>query len=616
MMNAYGPSIEKNGVRFRLWAPGADQVDVVLKDQQRPDRRERMSPMEDGWHEVLVPEAGDGTLYNFLINEETLVPDPASRFQPEDVFGPSQVVDTAAFRWDNPNWKGLPWTDTVLYELHVGAFTPEGTYNGVRTRLNYLKNLGITAIELMPLADFPGGRGWGYDGVLPFAPDSNYGTPEELKWLIDEAHGLGIMVFLDVVYNHFGPEGNYLHLYAPDFFNPERHTPWGAAIDFSMPQVREFYIANAIYWLDTYRFDGLRFDAVHAIEDTGTPHILEEMAQRIRQALPRDRHVHLVLENDANQAHFLEQSETNRSGFYTAQWNDDIHHVCHVLATGEHHGYYTDFVEAPLDRLGRCLAEGFTYQGDPSAHRNGQTRGEPSAHLPPESFVAFLQNHDQIGNRARGERLSMLTTPDRRTTLASIILLSPQIPLLFMGEEWGTRRPFLYFCDFEGDLANAVRDGRRREFASFPEFSDPAMLEQIPDPTHPDTFKKTVLHWDEPVQPKYARWLDLNRKLLAVRRNRIQPLLPLIRPGEARWKILQNSVLLVQWPLRDNRSLALAANIGPRSLFIEPQDLESWNVDVKNIRIEELFASSNALLEQQERLTLGPWAVYWCTAER
>lgn len=604
MINAFGPTVEKDGVRFRLWAPAASCVDVALVEQGGM----RFLPMQSkdhGWFEVLAPGIGAGALYRFRINGESMVPDPASRFQPEDVFGPSRVVDTQAFQWDNPGWKGRPWTETVLYELHVGAFTPEGTYDGVRTRLNYLKELGVTAIELMPLADFPGQRNWGYDGVLPFAPDSTYGSPKELKWLIDEAHGLGMMVFLDVVYNHFGPEGNFLHLYAPDFFTEAHQTPWGAAIDFSMPQVREFFIANALYWLDAYRFDGLRLDAVHAIRDDSATHILKELVQRVRQALPEDRHVHLVLENDANQARFLERDQSAVPLLYAAQWNDDIHHACHVLATDERHGYYEDYADAPLERLGRCLAQGFAYQGEPSAHRGGAARGEPSAHLPPEAFVAFLQNHDQIGNRTFGERLSLLASPEKRRALPAIILLSPQIPMLFMGEEWGARHPFPFFCDFHGDLADAVREGRRREFAAFPEFADPVQRDRIPDPNGPETFKSAVLKWDEPAKPKYAEWLKLYRGLLALRRERILPLIPMIQPGRAFWKITKTTVLVVGWPLHDDRILVLAANLGSETLWIHPETLAAAS------RMEKIYASPNAFMEHEEKLVLGPWAVYW-----
>jgi len=595
----WGPVLEGNGVRFRLWAPGANQVDVALTGHNQ-EQIIAMPATRDGWHEVLVPEAGPGSLYRFRINGETLVPDPGSRFQPENVFGPSQVVDTGAFTWEHPDWKGLPWAQTVLYELHVGTFTPEGTYDGVRARLPYLKELGVTAVELMPLADFPGRRNWGYDGVLPFAPDSAYGTPEDLRRLVDEAHGLGLMVFLDVVYNHFGPEGNYLHLYAPQFFTEAHQTPWGAAIDFSVRQVRDFFIANAVYWLREYRFDGLRLDAVHAIRNDGPVHILEELAETVGRVLPQDRHVHLVLENDANQARFLDRQETGTPKYYVAQWNDDIHHVYHVLATGETQGYYADYTDNLLDRLGRCLAQGFAYQGEPSPHRESEPRGEPSAHLPPEAFVAFIQNHDQIGNRALGERLTRLAPLEKRTALTAMYLLAPQIPMLYMGEEWATEQPFPFFCDFQGDLADAVREGRRKEFAAFPEFADPAMRERIPDPNDPTTAQSAVLDWDERHMGEHSRWLTLYRELLALRKEHIVPLLADIQPGTATWRIQSSSVLTVDWPLTDGRVLRMIANLDSKPFFLET-DPDA---------LKPIYISPHAQ-QKHHGIELEGWGVAW-----
>ena len=599
----FGPCLEKPGVRFRLWAPEAAQVDVLLVGPGQ-DRCVAMQATKDGWYEVLVPEAGEGSLYQFKINGETLVPDPGSRFQPDDVQGPSQVVDTADFVWENRDWQGRPWAETILYELHVGTFTPEGTYDGVRARLPYLKELGVTAVELMPLADFPGRRNWGYDGVLPFAPDSVYGTPRDLQRLIDEAHGLGLMVFLDVVYNHFGPEGNYLHLYAPGFFTEAHQTPWGAAIDFSVPQVRDFFIANAVYWLREYRFDGLRLDAVHAIQDNSPVHILEELAETVTSVLPEDRLVHLVLENDANQARFLGRDQNGKPRLYVAQWNDDIHHVFHVLATGETQGYYTDYTDQVLDRLGRCLTQGFAYQGEASAHRGGEARGEPSAHLPPETFVAFLQNHDQIGNRALGERLTSLAPEEKRTTLTAMYLLAPQIPLLYMGEEWATEQPFPFFCDFHGELADAVRDGRRREFAAFPEFADPAMRERIPDPNDPDTAVRAVLNWEERFSVKHAEWLQLYQDLLARRRQHIVPLLGLIRPGAATWHRQDPAVLTVNWPLVDGRSLHMTANLGSTPFLVDT----GADPGLDSLTIIYLSPETR---QQGSGVELGGWGVAW-----
>jgi maltooligosyltrehalose trehalohydrolase len=376
------------------------------------------------------------------------------------VHGASEVIDPGAFAWEDGDWNGRPWAEAVLYELHVGTFSPEGTFAGAQRRLDYLAELGVTAIELMPVGDFPGRCNWGYDGVLPFAPDASYGRPEDLKRLIQAAHRRGLMVLLDVVYNHVGPEGNYLHVYARDaFFTERHHTPWGAAVNFDGPGselVRRFFVDNALYWLEEYHLDGLRLDAVHAILDDSPLHVLEEIAQAVREGPGRERALHLVLENDANQSRFLTRTAAGSPRWYDAQGNDDIHHALHAILTGERHGYYGDNADVPHRHLGRCLAEGFAHQGEASAYRGGEARGERSAHLPPGAFVGFLQNHDQVGNRAFGERLPVLAPPDALTLATAILLLAPSPPLLFMGEEHAAAVPFLYFCDFGPDLAAAV----------------------------------------------------------------------------------------------------------------------------------------------------------------
>ncbi|HVT54252.1 MAG TPA: malto-oligosyltrehalose trehalohydrolase, partial [Dongiaceae bacterium] len=429
--------------RFRLWAP--DIASVGLEIEGRAALPMKAEP--DGWH-VLGADCGAGTRYRYRIKPDLAIPDPASRAQDGDFSGPSIVVDPASYRWRNAGWRGRPWRETILYEVHPGL---AGGFAGLQKHLPALAELGITAIELMPIADFPGSRNWGYDGVLPFAPDASYGAPDDLKALVDRAHDLGLMMIQDVVYNHFGPEGNYLGAYASGFFQQDVHTPWGAAIDFRNPVVRRFFIENALYWLEEYRFDGLRFDAVHAIYERDW---LIELARTVRAAVGRRREVHLVLENDNNDAGLLE------AGF-TAQWNDDAHHAAHVLITGEGEGYYSDYVTDPAAAMARCLAEGFAFQGDSSTYRNGERRGSPSGHLPPISFVFFLQNHDQVGNRALGERLTVLADADTLRVGVSLLLLAPQIPLIFMGEEVGDCTPFLYFTDYEGELADAVKNGRR-----------------------------------------------------------------------------------------------------------------------------------------------------------
>src|SRR5215212_3277138 len=478
----FGAEVTGGGVRFSLWAPTAREVSLVLDGADRP-----MPEQDRGWRRLTLREARAGSRYAFRISGGLTVPDPASRFQPDDVHRDSVVVDPTTFEWSDGAWTGRPWEETVLYELHVGTATPEGTYAGLMKKLEELRDLGVTALELLPLSEFPGRRNWGYDGVLPFAPDAAYGAPDDLKRLIDRAHALGLMVFIDVVYNHFGPAGNYLHAYAKTFFTDRHQTPWGAGINFDGAEgrtVRDFFVHNALYWVEEFHVDGLRFDAVHAILDDSKPHIIAEIAERVRAAVP-DREVHLVLENEANQARWLERDQNGRPRLHTAQWADDIHNSWHPLLTGENEGYYEDFADKPLEHLGRSLAEGFAYQGDPSAHKGGAPRGEASAHLPPQAFVSFLQNHDQTGNRDFGERLSHLIPPERLALARAGLLLSPQVPMLYMGEEWDASTPFLFFVDFSDDepLSTAVREGRRREFAKFKAFAEQHGGEQIPDPT-------------------------------------------------------------------------------------------------------------------------------------
>ncbi|HSA90713.1 MAG TPA: malto-oligosyltrehalose trehalohydrolase [Burkholderiales bacterium] len=536
-------ALAQGGVRFGLWAPAARKIELELAR-----RLIALRARGDGWFEHTDADAGPGTLYRYRVDGELLVPDPASRFQPRDVDGPSEVIAPHAYRWSDHAWSGRPWNEAVIYELHVGTFTPEGTYAGAARKLGTLRDLGVTAIELMPLADFAGRRNWGYDGVLPYAPDSAYGRPEELKALIDAAHAAGLMVFLDVVYNHFGPKGNHLPRYAPQFFTGRHRTPWGAAIDYANRTVREFFVRNALYWLEEYRFDGLRFDAVHAIIDPSPRHILEEICARA----PAGKH--LVLENDANQARFI------GPGRHTAQWNDDSHHAYHVLATGESDGYYAAYADAPARHLARCLAEGFAYQGEASPF-SGKARGEPSAHLPSACFVDFLQNHDQIGNRARGERLICLAEEEQLKALVAIQLLAPSPPLLFMGEEWGCRQPFLFFCDFEGELGEAVRKGRREEFRRFAGFEG-----EIPDPLAEGTFRQCVLDWGR----RDAGWLSHYQKLLQLRARAIAPR----RFGPGRYRMLGERAFEVAWD-----GLTLIANCGNQAVAVQdfPEDPPLWS---------------------------------------
>jgi maltooligosyltrehalose trehalohydrolase len=599
---------EDKSVAFRLWAPAAQTVALRLQNNGGKPTLISLHADAGGWYELVTDAARPGDLYQYLINGERAVPDPASRFQPQDVHGPSEIIDPAAFAWQDTDWRGRPWHEAVLYELHVGTFTPEETYAGAAKRLDYLADLGITAVELMPLSESPGRHNWGYDGVLPFAPERRYGRPEELKDFIQAAHRRGLMVFVDVVYNHFGPEGNYLHLYAPSFFTERHQTPWGAAINFdgadSRP-VRDYFIHNALYWIEEFHIDGLRLDAVHAIHDDSVPDILDELAQAVRQAVPADRHVHLVLENDDNAARYLEREAAGTARRYDAQWNDDIHHVLHLLATGETTGYYADYRAAPHAQLGRALAQGFAYQGEPSVHRGGQSRGEPSAHLPPTAFVSFLQNHDQVGNRARGERIGALAPDAAIRAATSIVLLAPSIPLLFMGEEWSAPNPFLFFCDFGPELADAVREGRRREFARFPEFADAAARAGIPDPLAQATFDQARLDWSCLERAPHRAWLEFVQKLLDLRRHDIVPHLVGMRGDAAEYQMHGPNAVEVRWRMGDG---SLLQAIIAMSAIAAPVTVER--------RGRPLFTTADAGGARPTLRELPPWFASWSLEER
>lgn len=613
--NIFGPEIlpKDQGVRFRLWAPSAQSVQLILQDQAGKQTCVPMQMASTGWYSALVKKAGHGSLYQFQINGEMNTPDPASRYQPQDVHGPSQVVDFTRLSQKDTHWKGRPWHEVVLYELHVGTFTPEGTYQGLKNKLDYLRDLGVTAIELMPVADFPGQRNWGYDGVLLFATDSAYGTPEDLKDLIETAHQKGLMVFLDVVYNHFGPDGNYLHVYAQPFFTPRYTTPWGAAINFEGErEVRQFFIQNALYWLNEYRFDGLRFDAVHAIYDDSQTHFLHELAQTIRAHTEPDRHIHLVLENDDNASRFL--TVTGAQGF-NAQWNDDFHHAAHVIATGEQDGYYEDYTTPPsaqsaVAHFARCLTQGFAYQGEPSPYRNHSSRGEKSAHLPTTAFVNFLQNHDQIGNRALGDRLNQTASPEALKALLACLLLSPGIPMIYMGQEWETEKPFQYFCHFEEPLAGLVSEGRRKEFAKFPEFARAENRERIPDPCAVATFERSQLDWSELKQPKHANWLAFYQQLLSVRKTRIIPIIPALVSGDPtahRYEVFATCGMQAQWALSDGRHLQLTANLGHRALTAPPEILDNLHSE----RLKLIDSSKPIPVPGLKTDQLPAWFVVW-----
>ena len=451
--------------RFLVYAPGARKIEVRIVSP--PERSAALARDALGYHHGVVEDVFPGSLYVYRLDGMKERPDPASRFQPKGVQGPSQVVDPGAFRWENPDWSGLPLEACIFYELHVGAFTPEGTFEAVIPRLDSLKDLGVTAIELMPVAQFPGNRNWGYDGTYPFAAQNSYGGPEGLQRLVDACHLRGMAVILDVVYNHLGPEGNYLGDFGP-YFTDRYRTPWGAALNFDGPhsdEVRRFFIENALYWLSDFRVDALRIDAIHGIMDFSAYPFLAELADAVRGlATRKNRKIHLIPESDLNDVRAISPRE---KGGYSldAQWNDDFHHALHTLLTGEREGYYRDF--GRLEDLAKAHAEGFVYSGQYSGYRK-RRHGSSSRDVPAWRLVVFSQNHDQAGNRPCGERLSRLVSFEGLKLAAGLVLLSPFLPLLFMGEEYGETAPFLYFVSHsDASLIEAVRKGRREEFAAF-----------------------------------------------------------------------------------------------------------------------------------------------------
>ena len=593
----FGAQRDAHGVRFALWAPAATRVALHIEPHARPLAMTRDAA---GWFRAHT-STPVGTRYLFRIDDRVDVPDPASRFQPEGVAGASEVLDAGDYLWHDGDWRGRPWHEAVIYELHVGAFSKSGNYAGVRARLDELVDLGVTALELMPLADFAGARNWGYDGVLPFAPARAYGRPEELKALIDAAHMRGLMVILDVVYNHFGPAGNCLAQYAPQFFSRARRTPWGDAIDFDGPAsatVREFFLHNALYWLEEYHFDGLRLDAVHAIIDESSPHILAELAARVAAGPGSTRAVHLILENDSATSGGDSRADTAlaavqpplRAG-YRAQWHDDLHHALHVALTRETSGYYARFAAKPLAQVAAAL------------------RGRSAR---PLESVVFVQNHDQIGNRADGARLTQmlaqsshsLTDTEALAALraaTALILLAPMVPLLFMGEEWGARTPFPFFCDFPEPLATAVRAGRREEFARFPAFA----AADIPDPLAPATFARAVLTAPAAGDRAAAATLAFYRTLLRIRREQLMPLLG--ADVEVLHAACSEETVYAAWRLQDGSHWHVVANLTACARPAEPPP--GVCVFASDCYASDGDADASAPIVPGPKLP--PWSVRW-----
>ena len=507
-----------DGIHFRVWAPDRTSVELVLTSQNAPSVRTVLSPAADGMFTGVVSGAVPGTRYQYLLDGDGPYPDPASRFQPEGVHGPSAIVDPRVFRWSDEGWRGIPLSATILYELHVGTFTPEGTFAAAAERLSYLSALGVTAVELMPIADFPGTRNWGYDGVSLFAPARCYGTPDDLRHLVDEAHRLGLAVLLDVVYNHFGPDGAYAATFSSRYFSTRHASPWGPAMNLDGAghgPVREFLVENALHWLHEYHFDGLRLDATHALADESPRHILRDLTLAVRGSLP-DRQVLLVAEDDRNLATIVKAPAEGGWGL-DAVWADDFHHQVRRLSAGDRDGYFQDFSGSAAD-LAATIRRGWFYCGQHSAYRDAP-RGTPPTGVAVERMVVCLQNHDQIGNRAFGERLNHQIAASQFRALSALLLFVPETPLIFMGQEWAASTPFLYFTDHRPDLGLLVTEGRRAEFSRFTAFADESVRSRIPDPQAPSTFETSRLRWQERDRAPHAGVLRLYHALLRLRRD-------------------------------------------------------------------------------------------------
>ena len=546
MPRAWRPSLgawpDGDGTQFRIWAPRARTIEVVV---ERPAMEPLVAPLArspDGTSSVVVPGVGAGDRYRYRLDDNGPFPDPVSRYQPEGVHGASEIVDPSRFTWSDQGWQGLTPEDLVIYELHVGTFSPEGTFDGLTSRLQALCDLGVTAIELMPLADFAGGRSWGYDGVDLFAPARCYGTPDDLRRLVDEAHQRGIGVILDVVYNHFGPVGNYALEFSKQYLS-SRESAWAACVnldDVGSEHVQEFFIENALHWLHEYHIDGLRLDATHTLRDETPPHFLEVLAERIHDSAP-GRWVPLIAEDYRNLNFMIRPREEGGWGL-DGVWADDFHHQMRRLLAGDDEGYYRDYSGTTAD-LAATINQGWFFTGQHSLYLN-EMRGTDPAGIPPRRFVLCLQNHDQVGNRAFGDRLHHAIDSASYRAASGLLLTLPQTPLLFMGQEWAANSPFQYFTDHDEELGKLVTEGRRKEFRHFKAFTDPGARERIPDPQVATTFEASKLDWSERDRAPHASILQLYRSFLALRRS--EPALRSNRVGDYVAVALDEGTLLLR----------------------------------------------------------------------
>jgi maltooligosyltrehalose trehalohydrolase len=511
-LHTLGAHPDPAGVHFSIWAPTAQKVEVVFEPPS--EKTLPLAKESDGYFRGWGPNVKPNALYRFRVDGNGPFPDPTSRFQPQGVHGPSEIVDPQSFKWTDSGWKGLPWNQLAFYEVHVGTFSPEGTFEGVRKKLPYLKDLGVTAVELMPVADFPGDRNWGYDGVSLFAPSRAYGRPDDFRRLVDTAHSLGLALFLDVVYNHLGPDGNYLGVYSPHYFTDRHKSPWGAGVNLDGPEgapVRRFFSENALRWIEEYHVDGLRLDATHALLDDSPTHFLAELTEKVEKKVS-DRKVFLVAEDHRNLNTMVHPRSKGGWGL-NAVWADDLHHQIRVHLAGDRDGYYADF-SGSIQDIAQTVRQGWFFCGQHSKHL-GEPRG--TAPVSPEHCVVCIQNHDQVGNRALGDRLNHGIPPASYRAATALLLTAPEIPLLFMGQEFSSSAPFLYFTDHNTELGRLVTQGRREEFKTFKAFADPSVREKIPDPQAIATFERSRLNWEESTRSPHREMGAFYRTLLSFR---------------------------------------------------------------------------------------------------
>lgn len=583
---------ENGGIKFRIWAPKAESLALVLT-QGEEQHHHPMAPEENGYHTLFLPEAHPGDLYQYRINDQGPFPDPVSRFQPQGAHGPSQIVDPSKFKWTDDQWSPPPLERLSLYELHVGTFSPNGTFQGVIERLPYLAELGITAIELMPVGDFPGDRNWGYDGVSIYAPARCYGTPDDLRQLVNEAHRHGLAVHLDVVYNHLGPDGNYTGVYSSEYISSLHKTPWGDALNFDdnhSQQVREFFIQNALHWIHEYHIDGLRLDATHAILDDSPRHFLAELTARVKGST--EKPVLLIAEDHRNLASMLLPEKDNGWGL-DGVWADDFHHQNRRLLAGDQDGYFRDFRGTTAD-LATTIKQGWFFTGQHSVHLD-ENRGTDPMALPLPAFVICIQNHDQIGNRAFGDRLHHQITPEAWRASSTLFLCCPETPLLFMGQEWAATSPFQFFTDHNEDLGPMVTAGRREEFKRFKAFADPQIRETIPDPQAPSTFEQSRLKWSEIDQPAHKGILQLYQSLLKLRNE--EPCLQQTDRSCCEVFPLDDNTVLLQRRANDQALLIVARYRNHGEIHLHSH-LNGWELDAEPL-----------LSTEEDRFTVDPQPV-------